>query len=277
MFQIPSPFIHFYNVKILTSFEEESKIPKIPKRPQELWGWNGRTKSYWLKFLTGINYNFNPLPTQHFVKVATFQDFARYVCAFREYPLRVYSHDFKGQKVFSSGMTLSNSVLLFYTPFTKEGAYISYSTRGGHEHYDIVNTTRIISNYAPIIHLESLPSPFKTSSRDIEDKFWPIHVKDLASLARLTYDPEYPDEPKLTLFLFPHKNKWVIGFVSSIDTDDVVYCFNYVTLDKEPTKSFLKYTSHTGSEPKFTDKFEHGYPYLPVVKLVESHPIFGIH
>ena len=33
-------------------------------------------------------------------------------------------------------------------------------------------------------------------SKKISDQFHPIQVKDLGSLARLTYDPEFPDEPK---------------------------------------------------------------------------------
>lgn len=214
--------------------------------------------------------------SQIFVETTDFANFARYVCAFREHPLRVYSHDLKGKKVLSSRLVLANTLLSFYASAPKNGRYVSYNVKGGKEEYDVVNSTKTLSNYAPIVHLCSLPSEFNINPKKIQDKFQSIKVEDLGSLARLSYDPELPDEPDLGLFLFPYKTKWVIGHITSIDMEDVVYFFNYVLIDKEPTKSFLQYSLQDVKAPIFTDKFQHGYSYLPIVKLKTSHSIFGL-
>ena len=132
--------------------------------------------------------------SQYFVEVADFACFARYVCSFRENPLRVYSHNLNGKKVLSSRRVLTNSLLSFYTAEAKSGRYISYSAKGGKEECDVVNSTKALSTYAPIIHLSSLPSGFNIHPKKIVDKFKPIQVDELGSLARLTYDPELPDE-----------------------------------------------------------------------------------
>ena len=42
--------------------------------------------------------------------------------------------------------------------------------------------------------MESEISSLPVKSEKIDDQFHPIQVKDLGSLARLTYDPEFPEE-----------------------------------------------------------------------------------
>lgn len=216
------------------------------------------------------------MQSQCFIELSSFNDFARFVCAFREYPLRVYSHEYTGTRILSSGLTLANTLLLFYTPMTKFGRYLSYNAIAGKEYCDVVDSTKNISTYAPIIHLESEVSPLPTQTEDIADKFNPIRVKDLGSLARLTYDPDLPDETNLTLFSIPHNNTWIIGYLTSLEMDDVFYQFNYVELESEPMKPFLKYQGHEGKEPEFSYSFEHGFSYLPVIKIKNENPIFGL-
>lgn len=216
------------------------------------------------------------LQSQCFVELFSFNDLARFVCAFREYPLRVYSHELNGIRVFSSNLTLANTLLLFYTPMTKFGRYISYSASGGKEYCDVVESTKNISTYAPIIHLESEISSLPTEKEKTSDKFHPIRVKDLGSLSRLTYDPEFPEETNLALYAIPHNSSWLIGYLTSLEMDDVFYQFNYVELDSEPTKPFLKYQGHEGKEPEFSESFEHGFSYLSIIKIKEGHPIFEL-
>lgn len=212
---------------------------------------------------------------QYFVQTASFLDFARLVCAFREYPLRVYSFEYKEKKIFSSRKALSKSILHFYTDFTKDGRYISYNPQSGKEIADIVNSTTTVSNYAPIIEIDSLPFPIRHAKK-IKDKFKTIKIHDLGDLARLTYNPELPEEIEPTLYAFPYKKKWVVGYITEIELDETVYCFNYHELNDEPKPSFLKYLGHAGKQTEFTNKFQHGYHYFPVVKLKECHPIFGL-
>ncbi len=211
---------------------------------------------------------------QYFVKVASFLDFARLVCGFREYPLRVYTFDYKGKKVFSSRRILTNSILHFYTDFTKDGRYIMYNPQNGKETASVEDSTKKVSNYAPIIELDSLPFIIKDPKR-IKDKFKLIKVHQLGDLARITYNPDWPEQVDITLFSFPRRKKWVIGYISEIDLDDKLYAFNYVELDKEPSAPFLKYSGHVGGKTDFSNKFQHGYAYLPVIKLEKSYPIFG--
>lgn len=212
---------------------------------------------------------------QYFVQTGSFLDFARLVCAFREYPLRTYSFKYKGKKIFSSRKFLQNSILHFYTDDIKDGRYISYDPSGGIEKASIVNSTTTISNYSPIIEIDSLPFQIKTSKK-IKDKFKTIKIHGLGDLARLTYNPELPEEIEPTLLAFPHKTKWVIGYLTEIELADIVYCFNYHELDNEPKFPFIRYSSHAGKPTEFSNKFQHGFSYFPVVKLKESHPIFGL-
>lgn len=216
------------------------------------------------------------MPSHFFVEAADFGSFARYVCALRENPLRVYSHEFNKKQVLSSRKILSKALFSIYSNTPKSGRYISYNVKGGKEEFSVVNSTKSFAQYAPIINLSSLPSTFVVNPKKLDEKFIPVHVEDLGSLARLTYDPELPDELDLTLFMFPQKTKWVIGYITSLDLEDSLYFFNYVILDKEPSKPFLQYSNTDDKTPVFTDKFQHGLSYLPVVKLKEAHPIFGL-
>ena len=210
----------------------------------------------------------------HFIETVSFLDFARFVCSFREYPLRVYAHKLHGKMILTCRLVLSNSIIVFYTNYEK-GRYIKYDPKGGKETARVVNSIDLTSNYAPIIHLESLAFPIASIKR-ITNKFKTSKVSDLGNLARLTYDPELPDDPKVTLLCFPHGKKWIVGYISIIDLDDTVYCFYYVELDNEPVKPFIKYSGHKGIPAQFTNTFQHGFLYLPVVKLKKGHKIFGL-
>lgn len=210
-----------------------------------------------------------------FVELSSFDDLARYACAFREYPQRVYSQEFDGSRIISCSLTLANTLLIFYAPMPKSGRYVSYKVTAGKEICDIVESTKNISHYAPIVHMKSKISSLSMKSKKISDQFHPIQVQDLGSLARLTYDPELPDEPNLTLYALPHKNFWILGYITSLDMDEIIYNFNYVELDSEPTKYFVKYQGNQGQDPEFSDNIDHGYSYLPIIKIKTKHTIFG--
>lgn len=213
---------------------------------------------------------------EYHVELSSFDDLARLACALQEYPKRVYSQELEGTRIISSSLTLANTLLIFYTPMPKSGRYVSYRVDSGKEICDIVESTKTNSNYAPIIHMESKISSLPVQSKKISDQFHPIQVKDLGSLARLTYDPEFPDEQNLTLYALPHNKSWVMGYITSLEMDEVYYNFNYVELDSEPTKHFVKYQGNQGQDPEFSDNFDHGYSYLPIVKIKSEHSIFGL-
>ena len=209
------------------------------------------------------------------IELSSFNDLARYSCAFREYPKRIYSHELDGSRILSSSLTLANTLLIFYAKMPKSGRYVSYQVTTGKEICDIVDSTKNISHYAPIVHMESKISSLPTKSKKIVDQFHPIKINDLGSLARLTYDPEFPDEQNLTLYALPLKKSWIMGYITSLDMDEVFYNFNYVELDSEPARHFIKYQGNQGRDPVFSDNFDHGYSYLPVIKIKNEHSIFG--
>jgi len=213
---------------------------------------------------------------EYYIELSSFDDLARLTCALQEYPKRVYSQELEGTRIISSSLTLANTLLIFYTPMSKSGRYVSYRVDSGKELCDIVESTKTNSNYAPIIHMESEISSLPVESKKISDQFHPIQVKDLGSLARLTYDPEFPEEQNLTLYALPHNKSWVMGYITSLEMDEVYYNFNYVELDSEPTKHFVKYRGNQGQDPEFSDSFDHGYSYLPIVKIKSEHSIFGL-
>ena len=212
---------------------------------------------------------------EHYIELSSFNDLARYACAFQEYPRRIYSQELDGSRIISSSLTLANTLLIFYAPMTKSGRYVSYQVTSGKEFCDIVDSTKNISTYAPIIHMKSQISSLPANSKKISDQFHPIEVQDLGSLARLTYDPELPDETNLTLYALPHKESWIMGYVTSLEMDEVYYNFNYVKLDSEPTKHFVKYQGNQGQDPEFSDSFVHGFSYLPIIKIKKESLIFG--
>ena len=136
----------------------------------------------------------------HFIEAASFLDFTRFVCAFREFPLRVYAHKLHGKMVLSSRLVLSTSIIAFYTDY-QNGRYLEYNPKNGKETASVVDSIKSTSHHAPIIHLDSLPFPIK-SYKKISDKFKISKVLDLGNLARLTYDPEWPDAPKGNFTVF---------------------------------------------------------------------------
>ena len=211
-----------------------------------------------------------------YVELSSFDDLARFACALQQYPKRVYSQELDGTRIISSSLILANTLLIFYVPMQKSGRYVSYQINSGKEICNVVESTKINSLYAPIIHMESKISSLRVKSKKISDQFHPIPVKDLGSLARLTYDPEFPDEQNLTLYALPHKKSWVMGYITSLVMDKVYYNFNYIELDSEPTKHFVKYRGNRGQDPEFSDNFDHGYSYLPIVKIKSENSIFGL-
>ena len=212
---------------------------------------------------------------EYYIELSSFDDLARLTCALQEYPKRVYSQELDGIRIISSSLTLANTLLIFYAPIPKSGRYVSYQVNSGKEVCDIVESTKTNSNYAPIIHMESKISSLSIQSKKISDQFHPIQVKDLGSLARLTYDPEFPDEQNLTFYALPHNKSWVMGYITSLEMDEVYYNFNYVELNSEPSKHFVKYQGNQGQDSEFSDNFDHGYSYFPIVKIKSEYSIFG--
>jgi hypothetical protein len=164
---------------------------------------------------------------------------------------------------------LKEKPIVYYTPLENNGNFLCYALRGGKEQVDIVNSTSDISRlYSPIVRIKSLPDTLKPGN-GTSDRYQPIELEDLSSLAKLTWGFE---ENPFPLFLFPHNDKWLIGVFMNFTEEGTSY-FCHVVLDKDPQNPFLKF-SNSDSVPSFVkNPSEHGYSYVKIIKLKDTHPL----
>jgi len=207
-----------------------------------------------------------------YIQVRSPLEFTRLVCALERSPRVSFLHEHKGAKVLSVQMDLlKQSPVIYYTPVENFNHYLCYGFKSGKEESLMVDSTVDTSKmYSPIVKIKSLPQSLKPSPENNTAKYQPIELDDLASLAKLSYGFE---EAPFPLFSFPLKEKWLVGVFLNFNEDGDSY-FCYVSLNEEPNKPFLKYTTNNGTEPIFVDNTsEHGYSYIKIVKLHDTHPL----
>lgn len=206
-----------------------------------------------------------------YVRVASTLEFSRLVCALERAPRVSFMHEHEGQKVLSVQMDLlKDKPVIYYTPLEGTGHYLCYGFRAGQEESCMVDSTTDTSRlYSPIIKISSLPNNLKPGN-GTDDKYYPIVLEDLASLAKLSYGFE---ETPFPLFSFPRNDKWLVGMFMTFNEEGESY-FCHVILDEDPKKPFLKFTTTNGASPSFTDNpGEHGYSYIKLVRLSDAHPL----
>ena len=206
-----------------------------------------------------------------YIQVNSTLEFSRLVCALERAPRVSFLHDYDGQKILSVQMDiLKEKPIVYFTPLENIGHYLCYDLKGGKEKSEIVNTTSDTSKlYSPIVKIKSLPKTLRPGNGTL-DRYQPIELEDLSSLAKLSWGF---DEIPFPLFLFPHNDKWLIGVFMNF-TDEGTSYFCHVVLDSDPQKPFIKFSSSNGSEPIFVENpSEHGYSYIKVIKLRDTHPL----
>jgi len=206
-----------------------------------------------------------------YIQVNSTLEFSRLVCALERTPRVSFLHDYDGQKILSVQMDiLKEKPIVYYTPLKNIGHYLCYELKGGKEKSEIVDTTSDASKlYSPIVKIKSLPKTLKPGNGTL-DRYQPIELEDMSSLAKLTWGF---DEIPFPLFLFPHKDQWLIGVFMNFNEEGTSY-FCHVVLDKDPQKPFIKFSSTNGSEPIFVENpSEHGFSYVKIIKLKETHPL----
>jgi hypothetical protein len=205
-----------------------------------------------------------------YIQVSSTLEFSRLVCALERAPRISFLHEHEGRKILSVQMdVLKEKPIVYYTPLENKGHFLCYTLRGEKEQTEIVNSTSDASKlYSPIVRIKSLPETLRPGNGTL-DRYQPIELEDLASLAKLTWGFE---ENPFPLFLFPHKDKWLLGFFMNFTEEGTSY-FCHVVLDNDPKKPFLKF-SNTHSEPSFVQNpSEHGYSYVKIIKLKDTHPL----
>ena len=206
-----------------------------------------------------------------YIQVHSTLEFSRLVCVLERAPRVSFLHDYNGQKILSVQMDiLKEKPIVYYTPLDNYGHYLRYGIKGEKEESDIVDTTSDSSKlYSPIVKIKSLPKTLKPGNGTL-DRYEPIELEDMSSLAKLTWGFE---EMPFPLFLFPHGQKWLIGIFMNFN-EEVTSYFCHVTLDSDPKKPFLKFSTNNGIDPVFVDSpSEHGYSYIKIIKLKETHPL----
>jgi len=164
---------------------------------------------------------------------------------------------------------LKEKPIVYYTPLENNGHYLCYAFKGEREQTEIVNSTKDASKlYSPIVRIKSLPDTLRPGN-GTADRYQPIELEDLSSLAKLTWGF---DENPFPLFLFPHNEKWLIGVFMNFNEEGTSY-FCHVVLNADPQKPFLKF-SNDNSDPTFVNSpSEHGYSYVKIIKLKDTHPL----
>ena len=206
-----------------------------------------------------------------YIQVDSPLEFSRLVCALERAPRVSFRHEHDGKEVLSVQMDLlKEKPIIYYTTIDNKGHYLCYEFKSGKEQSSIVNSTSDAARlYSPIIKIKSLPDNLKAGNGS-EEKYHPIELEDLASLAKLSYG--FEDTP-FPLFTFPHNEKWLMGVFMNFNEEGSSY-FCHVVLDENPQKPFLKYSTNNGTEPSFVENpKEHGYSYIKIIKLKETHPL----
>jgi len=206
-----------------------------------------------------------------YIQVSSTLEFSRLVCALERAPRVSFLHEHNGMRVLSVQMdVLKEKPIVYYTPLEHNGHYICYGLKGGKEESEIVNTTSDSSKlYSPIVRIKSLPETLRPGNGTL-DRYQPIELEDLSSLAKLTWGF---DEIPFPLFLFPHNQKWLIGVFMNFNEEGTSY-FCHVVLENEPKKPFLKFSTNNVTEPSFVESpSEHGYSYIKIIKLKDTHPL----
>ena len=159
----------------------------------------------------------------------------------------------------------------------KEGQYLAYRISNGIEEVlivdSVVNPTFV---YSPIINVHKFPPSMakRTIKIDKSSGYFVVQLKDLASLAKVAAYKTIYDEPPLPLFMFKQDSRFIVGAAMSMNDNDTVAYFYYVSIEYEPRDPFLRYSSQKVEQPLFSSRLdEHGYIYLKLVKLASPHPL----
>ena len=206
-----------------------------------------------------------------YIQVHSTLEFTRLVCALERAPRVSFLHDYDGKKILSVQMdVLKEKPIVYYTHLENNGHYLCYDFKGGKEKSEIVDTTSDASKlYSPIVRIKSLPKTLQPGNGTL-DRYQPIQLEDMSSLAKLTWGIE---EIPFPLFLFPHNDKWLIGVFMNFNDEGTSY-FCHVVLDSDPQKPFLKFTTSNSSQPTFVENpAEHVFSYIKIIKLKDTHPL----
>lgn len=217
-----------------------------------------------------------------FIEVSTVQDFGRLVCAFERTPLLTFSFKSDKDDVLATQIDFLNNVpVIYYVKYSCCGQYLAYRNNGGIEDVSIVENIQNPSLvYSPIISVDKFPPIFWRRPKGTRNmNYAPIKLSNFQSLVKIaSYKMVYEESP-LPLFVFTStkKSKYIIGTALNMAESDGVSYFYFATIPENPRFSFIRYSSLKSEDPVFTNNIEeHGYIYIKLIKLLDSHPLVKV-
>jgi len=210
-----------------------------------------------------------------FVGLESLTELGRLSCALERAPFPLFAFKQGGaMRIAAQADLFLGTPIFYYVDTDAAGEFLAYRNSGDGEEVQLVSAANNASYlYAPIIRINKMP-PGLDAKDDFQDKFMSVEVENLPSLVKVgTYKMLF-EEPPLPLFGFKNGNGWVIGTFARIDDYEEASLFFYLKTKEEPSSGFVRYAPDKISETRFVQKTdEHGFYYIKVVKLKETHPL----
>ena len=210
-----------------------------------------------------------------YIKLGSLIELGRLSCALERAPFPLFAFK-EGEftRIAAQADLFMGTPIFYYFDSDKTGEFLSYRNSGDGEDVQLVGAANNASFlYAPVIRINKMPETLEPK-KDFPDKFMSIEVNDLASLVKVgTYKMLF-EEPPLPLFAFENHDGWLIGTFARIDDYEEASIFFYARTKGPPTSGFVKYSPDKLPETGFVTRTdEHGFYYIKVVKLDQTHPL----
>ncbi len=230
-----------------------------------------------------------PIRPPVFIEVDSLNDIARLVAAGERTPFPLFAINNASDNLVATQLDLFAGVPVFYYHRWKEAKrFLGYKTTQNGEEVSLTDSPMNPALvHAPIIDVVKLPSIFEQGLSDSlahakydGPRFLSLKVKDLVALVQVaSYKMAY-EEPPLPIFVFPFSTtgskKWRIGTFTRIEDYEEASVFFYFEQDERIPQNFVRY-SMTKAEAILTNRTdEHGYIFIKIVRLSETHPLVEI-
>jgi hypothetical protein len=222
-----------------------------------------------------------------FVRTESLNDIARLVCAMERTPLPLFSIRNGSSNIIATQLDLFAGVPVFYYAESNETKrFLGYRTTSNGEEVVLTSSPgNPALVHAPIIDVIELPSIFEKGLSDSlagatyqGPKFLSLKVKDLLALIQVAPYKMLFEEPPLPIFCFPLKSEegkltWRIGTFTRIEDYEEASIFFFYEQENKLDQNFLRYSMNKAEALLTNRTDEHGYVYIKVVRLAESHAL----
>jgi hypothetical protein len=239
------------------------------------------------KSILGNNVPSKSIRPPVFIQAESLNEIARLVCAMERTPLPLFAIKNGSQNMIATQLDLFAGVPVFYYSHSSEvKRFLGYRATQNGEEISLVNSpTNPVLIHAPIIDIVKLPPIFEKGLFDSLShakyegpKFLSVKVKDLVALVQVASYKMLFEEPPLPIFAFPFadgegRKKWKVGTFTRIEEYEEASIFFYLEQEEKIEQNFVRY-SVGKAEASLTNRTdEHGYIFIKIIRLGESHPL----